>query len=615
MAMLLNTEKYLPFDISITSTWGDLSRRDNTENKKIIFFSCDKSESIKAGIRLKEYMNFKLKFSTRLTKDEAKVIIDKSKNDEEKICLYPGEKEEMANEKFKWVPDEYLITVIIKDQKYYSSIIVDPKNMNEKQLKRMRKEINNLVNGVIYDLSSSKNNAQILLQESELLKTEISLLDLLEDNFQVFSNTLNDILKNPIKSLVKNYEIRHDKFKLDKKAIKWLGSNKSNSVNNSVERPQALYQKEMKYDLNNVENKWLIKIIDFIRRELRIIEKKLNNEYQIQINKFHVRKEEIETLELQLEEINHKRNLYLFKDEKRKCKEKIHGKESELKKYDEYINLLDRYLSKTKKLMNHIAVLYDDPVYLNNNNYRKVKKPTKKLLKDVRYKYLYDFYQEILKNKSKSNFKQKDYEYKETEKLYEYYILINIIKVMKELGYSWSDDDPLKKRIKGNSILNISSNSLLTFYSYENYIEVHYDQELDNLMASESKNETKFISDSSNLKPDFRIDIYNKDMKYNKSFVIEVKYRPFDKLYSNVGNTNVFNKLIDYKDKIKLYPSYEYAVDKVLVTYPEDIYYNKKVTKKRGDSFMFFQLSPSINDDGQFGYDEFKKEIKNLVLD
>jgi hypothetical protein len=251
---------------------------------------------MKAGVRLKEYMNFKLKFSTALSQKEAKLIIDKSKAGSEQIIIYPGQEKTLAYNNFKWVPDEYLITVQIKDKKYYSALIVDPKNMNEKQLQRMRREINELVNGVIYNLSSAKNNSHILLKESQLLKTEISLLDLLEDNFSVFTNTLNDILKNPIKSLVKDYEIRNDRFKMDKKAVRWLGSNKSNSVNNSIERPQLLYQKKMKYDLTNDENKWLIKIIDYLRMKLRVIENKLNQEYLIQTNKLKTKEYEIKKL-------------------------------------------------------------------------------------------------------------------------------------------------------------------------------------------------------------------------------------------------------------------------------------------------------------------------------
>jgi hypothetical protein len=614
MAMLLNSNQKLPFRLTITSSWGNISEEYTCENEEINHFSINKSESITAGIRLKEYMNFKVEFSSNLEKEAAKVIINKSRDDKEQIILYPGEEEILANDEFKWVPDEYLITVQIKDRKYYSSIIVDPKNMNEKQLVRMRKEINNLVKGVIYNLNSSKKDSLLLLQQSDLLKSEISLLDLLEDNFRILSNTLNDILKNPIKSLEKNYEIRHDSFKLDKKAVKWLGCNKSNSVNNSVDRPQALYQKKMKYVLNNDENKWLIKIIDHIRRKLRNIENKLKNECQIQNEIAYNEKNEISSIKVKLDEMEQNRNSYLFKDEIRKCKEKIYGKKSNLNGYNSYIELLNNYLIKTKKLMNQIAVIYDDQVYLHNSDFRKVKKPTKKLLKDIRYKYLYDFYQKLMQNKSKSSFQEKDYEYKETEKLYEYYILINIIKVMNDFEFKWSDDDSLQKRIRKNSAFNISSGEILNFHSNKRIIEVHYDEELDNITKSNSDNEIAFISDGKNLRPDFRIDIYDKKMNHIRSFIIEVKYRSFDKLYSEVTNTNVFNKLIDYKDKIKVLPSYDYAIDKVLVTYPEDIYYYQKLNKQRGGTFIFSQLSPSINNNGQFGYKEFKNEIKELIF-
>src|SRR6056297_2712211 len=159
MVMLLNSSQELPFSLNITSTWGNISKENTDENEEINHFSRNKSESINAGIRLKEYINFKVKFSSNLEKKAAQVIINKSRDDKEQIILYPGEEEILANDEFKWVPDEYLITVQIEDKKYYSSIIVDPKNMNEKQLARMRKEINDLVKGVIYNLNSSKKDS------------------------------------------------------------------------------------------------------------------------------------------------------------------------------------------------------------------------------------------------------------------------------------------------------------------------------------------------------------------------------------------------------------------------------------------------------------------------
>jgi len=613
MAMLLDADQPLPFELSITSSWGNLDQKESCKTSLVQYFSTDKSESMKAGVRLKEYMNFKLKFSTALSQKEAKLIIDKSKAGSEQIIIYPGQEKTLAYNNFKWVPDEYLITVQIKDKKYYSALIVDPKNMNEKQLQRMRREINELVNGVIYNLSSAKNNSHILLKESQLLKTEISLLDLLEDNFSVFTNTLNDILKNPIKSLVKDYEIRNDRFKMDKKAVRWLGSNKSNSVNNSIERPQLLYQKKMKYDLTNDENKWLIKIIDYLRMKLRVIENKLNQEYLIQTNKLKTKEYEIKKLELQLEKIKDSQSSYLFKTEKRNCLNKINGKKRDVQKDKKYVKLLENYSLKAKKIMNQMAVLYNDQLYFSNNNFRKIKKPTKKLFKDSRYKYLYDFYQQLLKNKSDSDFKEKNYEYKKTEKLYEYYILINIIKVLTELGYKWSEEDVLKKRIKENSVLNISPASVLKFKSAEKIIEVHYDEELDNHSYKTKGEEFKIFSASNNLRPDFRIDIYDQQKNHLKGFVVEVKYRSFDKLYSEVSTTNVVNKLAAYKDKIKTYPDYDYAVDKVLVTYPEDFYYYKKVTEIWNNQINFLQLSPAINSQGQFGYLEFKDEIEKLV--
>ena len=66
-----------------------------------------------------------------------------------------------------------------------------------------------------------------------------------------------------------------------------------------------------------------------------------------------------------------------------------------------------------------------------------------------------------------------------------------------------------------------------------------------------------------------------------------MKYRRFESLYNPVVNTEVFNKLVKYKDNIKLLPDYSYAIKKVIVTYPEDFFQGKKIVKRKGDNFIF----------------------------
>jgi hypothetical protein len=371
----------------------------------------------------------------------------------------------------------------------------------------------------------------------------------------------------------------------------------------------------MRYNLDNLENKWLIKIVAFIRRQLRIIEKKLVEEYSVQKDKLEKIKVHKNKLEVELRNMRKEKKTYLLKEAKEDCEKKVHGKKREIENCYEYINLIDNYMLKARKLITQIAILFDKKIYKVNSDYMKVQKPTKKLLKDRRYKYMYDFYQDILKNKSKDDLQKRDHEYKKTEKLYEYYILLSIIKVLTDLGYKWNRRDPLRKRIKDKFILRISAGTVLNFESNKEIIEVHYDEEVDKISDEESEklDEVQFASSTGNLKPDFRIDIYNKDMKHKKSFVVEVKYRTFDKLYNKYGQTNVFKKMIDYKDRIKLVPRYDNAIEKVLVTYPKGFYYTEKVTKKNGNNIVFIQLSPDENNSEQFGYDNFKNEFSKII--
>lgn len=619
MAMLHKSKKKLSFEVRIKSYWGGNSGEHN-KDKHIKFFTETKDKDIleNIGVQIKEYKNFSIYFNSNDKQNNNKLIINKPYGDEEDIFVEHGEQKKLNYDGLSWPPDEYIITAKVSDREYYSLIKITPKTVTKKQLKKMRNQVNNLIKDIIYNIGRPKKIDLNLLESNMLYKSDIHLLDQISDNFQLLRNMLTDILRKPIQTLQKNYKIKNDKFKLDKRSVKWLSSKKGRSLNNFTEYPEQLYQENLIYSLENTENKWLIKIIDYIRRQLHKIERALEKELAEKKAELNNITKNINISKEKLKRINNHRNSYQYKERKYELKKRIKGKILEKEKCEEYINIIDKNLKKARKLTNQMGLLFSKEIYISNKDFLKAKAPTKNLLRDKRYKFFYDFYKKIMKLKSDEEFKGKRYEYKETSKLYEYYVLVNIIRALIELEFNFTEKSSFKERIESHSILELSEGTIISLKGDDKYIEIHYDEELcwnDEKKAKRPNYE--FTTSAGCLKPDFRIDIYKQDSEkkyeYLSSFIVEVKYRRFSKIYNPEIENPVYKKLTDYNDKIKILPGHEDAVDKVLVTYPEDPHYSKVIKSIQGGSIKFIQLSPDNKKEEQFGYGVFLNEIEKMV--
>ncbi|MFW6311487.1 MAG: nuclease domain-containing protein [Nanoarchaeota archaeon] len=613
MAILLETGEELPFDVYIKSSWRDVRRYEDSI-EKILTFTKNKGRLSETAIEVIEFIKFKIEF--KVNSDTKSILkIDNSSQEDYNIIINSGEEKLLSNTKFQWVPDDYLLEVQIEDETYYSCLKINAKNISSQQLKKMRQEVNKLVNGLVFDLSQTKNYGSVLLKQIQLVESDIHLLNYIDKNFKEIFHTLNDIIKNPLHDLEKNYEIRSDKFKIDRKGIKWLEGNKAQAINNSVYNPNSLYQKKMRFSINNMENKWIIKCIDYIRRKLNIIKQKLESGLLI----YNKKTEKLEAKKNKYKKrINILNSLYrvtIDESEIKQRKDQIYGVNKEIEKNKEMIKIINNHLITTNRLLNNISMIFEKEIYDINRDYLKVYKPTGRLFKDRRYNTIYDFYQEIVaKTNIKKSMMDKTYQYKKTYKIYEYYILINIIRCLSELDYNW-EDDAIKNGIVEQLIIDIPAGTKFVFKKNAKTINIYYDKEIDKHSDEELKNNNiEFFSNRKNMKPDFRIDIYEGN-SHVKSFIIEVKYRRFRDLYDSKVDTEVVDQLNKYKDNIKRYPNYNNAISNVIVTYPEDLYKKEITNKKRNGNFIFIQLSPEQDESNekQHGYYEFKSCLKNIL--
>jgi hypothetical protein len=107
--------------------------------------------------------------------------------------------------------------------------------------------------------------------------------------------------------------------------------------------------------------------------------------------------------------------------------------------------------------------------------------------------------------------------------------------------------------------------------------------------------------------------------KLEKSCIIEVKYRKYANLYKDniTATTKVASKLSDYNNKIEyISPNHNqpiHPVDKIIFAYPEDPFKSEIVWERNFGRFIFLQLSPGKEKEGQYGYEKFKEELRKVI--
>ncbi|GAB6137994.1 hypothetical protein [Halanaerobaculum tunisiense] len=611
----------LPFSVKVKSSWGSIKRVEDI--KEINYFKTEEEggvREIEDKVVLTEYKEFKLEFITNDDVDAVLKVENPGRLKENKLIIEPNTErtlfERENGKKYPWVPDEYLITIESNNEKYYASFVIEPNSISKKQIKKLRDMINDLVKGLIFDIRYEKRDI-LAVTDNCFLETELFLLDIIENELdQILKNSI-DILKRPIKNLISEYQERRDKFKLDKKSVKWLASNKGDALNNSVHNPDIIYQKRNKTSVDNLENKWFIKCIFFIKKQLKNLKAKLILEIEEQNNRVEQLEDKKSKIKSELKKLNQSWNNKRFSDDISIKKGQIKGINEEINDYKKSVNIIKNRVNKANKLLKSLNFIMESNLYLENKDFMKINKPSKKLFKDRRYKKIYNVYKNIFNHKNnKINLNNKLYQFKNTEKLYEYYILINTINAFKDIGFNW-EEDWLKRKIKNEFLpIEIPKGMALKFENDNYYIEVKYDKEIDVFSENKVRDKQSGFLGRKNWRPDLRVDIYSLNKDYIKSFIIEVKYRKFRNLYNNNYRTKVSNQLRNYINEIEYTTSegelLTSPIDKIIITYPKES--RSIITERYGNKFIFIQLSPEEKSEEQYGYSQFKQKIKEIIL-
>lgn len=373
-----------------------------------------------------------------------------------------------------------------------------------------------------------------------------------------FSYILNSIINNPIEDMKKEY-IRTSVTKHMNSKVQYLINKKGASDYNGIVKEN--FSSVSKLSVDNLENKWLKKIL----MQYLIYLKNIENELKVYSSNIYIN------------EINYIVNLRGVISYQLRCS----------------------WLSNIKL-------------------YKNITKPSLRMLKDRRYYKLYEIYNKIT-NKGLWGNEQKEevYSFKKTSKLFEYYIYMLIINIIKDFGYEWKSGWLADQ--KGENLnTDLQSGTILRFESKSNIIEIAYDEEIKEI---DLKNPASgFVPlNTRHKRPDVRIALFDKNYYFKNAIIVEVKCRKQKYLFNSEGETDIMKQLKDYK-ALGYYELKDgngeviwNAINNVIITYPKQFNEREKYSHPIY-KFSFIDIEPSENEEDILGYDELKREIQKLLL-
>ncbi|GIN89465.1 hypothetical protein J22TS1_05160 [Siminovitchia terrae] len=412
------------------------------------------------------------------------------------------------------LPGIYRIVVTInKSDKYYSFLKVNPLRINEEQLKIMREEVENILNGLAKEVTTKRsiktsinefNNNDLLqkyhllISQSEMLVNNIKLI-LKEPRYKIVKRYIVKSVDRPTRNDLKTTQLRQSKY------------NRNNKI------PSYIYE----IDYNLSVNCNLKKMLEEILKSSLLIDKYINV------------------------------NIKLLKKEvsvQTKFKSPIDDIERRIK-------ILTQHSSKLKQLKATLTFALENKwiknidVHLKNQD---------KLPRVPFYRTIYSLYLQLNKgNKFEVNpFEYYIYYWKETSKLYEIWGFLKLLLMLK-------DNKDLDLSETSGWIFDSTDNSRYPLLAPNTKITLNNSEGLklvlwyDSIISKDDETTTTdnpLITVANSNRPDFRLDIYYQGL-FKGSILADFKYRPLGKLgnpviyshnrYSDQGH-KVYSQLVDY---------------------------------------------------------------------
>jgi len=586
----------------------------------------DNEKRIYSGVEIKEFENIKVELKSEDNDAFVKIQLDADKNPTT-IFANSGEIEllEGGNTESMLVPDYYLFEIRSSTQNYSAFFKITSQHFPSEELLNLKEYLNKLIRGLIYDLNQKKYG--LSPEEGLTIGSLIQFYDKINRERSQILNILKSVIDDPIENISNEYQIRPYTRNPDLKSIRWQIS-KGETKGGTADKPLVYNEKQTILSRENLENQW----IKYILQELLEVFRSVNQSLNVEKNHITERQESLllRKKENKAKRNRFKRNRYAYRNQLRRLKREIKRQREERKEIDKRLkSVTDRI--RTIKWWKTSLILIKEDYWLQNIKEERPKRIPKSLLRDWRYKKIYDYYRKLYKIKKKdttldtySDMQRRTWE------LYEYYTVGLVVDILQELGYDWEsgwladyDDLYLSSGLGG-----LPQDTLMYFKSKEgdHYIELAYDYRME--QSYNKKIEKGQYFHLRQRRPDIRLtildsskSIYSRvDSTIKPGLIIEVKYRNHGNILGRKYSTDVKEQLIDFLDlryydpKLfdeKLGP--EEPIKQVIVVYPKQ---NRGKAFERdreyGNRIVYLQLSPSNQDDADspFGYKRLKEKIE-----
>ena len=484
------------------------------------------------------------------------------------IKLNPGDEVEISSggdNEDMLVPGKYYIK-IFKDNKLYKSMYeVRPSNSEHNSVEYMRSYLEKTLKGLSYNIYKERS----LKKDHSFSLTNLELQNQLKNECRQLFNYMNTIVNNPITDIQKKYEVKSYSRRPDSKSQRWA-ANKGIRYNNEYGE-NRFYEKNSYITYDTLENRNLKSVLEYIYN--LIID--MNNSYIRELDqiKSNIKSKQNEYKELE----NLKENLSNtigYNKTINNIDRDLKSLESDINKEEKDKGLIEGYLRSINKMKNQVGY------YLNETWIKEIKSNlgksilTKNIFRNKNYLEIYELYNR-LNTINKNKFQKNELAHRRTSNLFEIYVFLIIKDIFEQIGFKWTKGW-LKDLTNIECILNVNldSGEDIILEKDDMKVVISYDKLIKRDIELKESSKSSIVSSFvNNRQPDILISLY-KDNKFEKSMIIEAKYRRKSYIYNKSNHTDVVYQAMSYRNFVyydgkvkKVSTKHIKPIEKVVVVY------------------------------------------------
>lgn len=523
-------------------------------------------------------------------------FIDITSNEE--FCFSTGRDETGC-----YYPGYFSFRVIIDNEINDCLFYVKPKNLELENILDIRKYVDHFYYGLAEDMAKTRLASNGNKMEQHVPNASENLI-FMNERLPMLLNYIDLYLKSDFTVTQKTNVITNSAKKIGNESIKWLVK-KGMSKNKNIYNPDRILVSKTVFNSDNSQNRMFKHELLFWNSEVKKVIENLKKFIASESKIIDVSNQTIADLKAKVDaqEKVQKVAKSVKQEDRERLKEYIGDLELRKKRLQNYQSDLENIVHLKTNIEYILYNTWIGSIRASDGSFGKVTDNRLKLMIGLKNEYL-GIKKTSEKDKAKNKF---EFGKKSTPKLFETYIYTLLLDMLMQDGfeiqnYNFETDD-LAVILSDQSMVRLKKDDL--------FCDVYYDTELKN--SNEKFTSNEFVSvNSKHNRPDFIIAYYRNPDELINAYIVEVKWRAFNNIYNEIGNTDVVQNLIDYfnfgyhvesgKHKTK-----RGIINKVMVIYPDE---EERVTDIQKDEIMAIGMIPSFDIKNSSSYDMLKNEIE-----